>query len=270
MADVSAVTNHFPIVKEGFITALSSSITASTTVVPLNSVTGYDDGDTVVLVVDPTDELKKQVFTGVIDEAGVRVTGVKWTEGTNQAHASGATVVDYVTATDMSMNTKGILVQHKQTGAHSDITADSITIDGALLSGAMTVWTPTWANLTVGNGTVNAYYKQIGKIVHFWVQFIYGSTSSIAVAPNPTFTLPVNCVDNGNSTTFITPFGRGDNRFTAFDISTGNTNASSLYMAMNAFDGTFNKARIYNFSDTLPFTWAAGDILSLSGWYEAV
>lgn len=45
---------------------------------------------------------------------------------------------------------------------------------------AWTTWTPTRNNITVGNGTEKAYYKQIGKTVFARYVFICGSTSSIA------------------------------------------------------------------------------------------
>jgi hypothetical protein len=50
-------------------------------------------------------------------------------------------------------------------------------------------WTPTWANLTAGNGTNASTYRQIGTTVFYNVLFTLGSTSS--VGSNPTFTFPV-------------------------------------------------------------------------------
>lgn len=128
MPTLTSVTKFFPSAKEGFTTTLASTISSKTTTVPLNSVTGYTNGDTIVLVVDPGNS-SKQVFTGVVDTSGVQITGVVWTEDTNVTHTAGATVVDYVTATHIAMTTKGLLVEHKQTGAHKDVTADSLTIN---------------------------------------------------------------------------------------------------------------------------------------------
>lgn len=116
MPTISSVISYFPSAKEGFTTTLSSSIASGAATVPLNSVAGYTNGDTVVLVVEPTSSTAKQAFTGVVDTSGVQITSVVWTEGTNGTHASGATVVDYVTATHMSMLTKGLLVSHNQDG----------------------------------------------------------------------------------------------------------------------------------------------------------
>ena len=122
MATVSSVIKHFPSAEEGFTTQLASSISSGATTVPLNSVSGYANGEVVAFVVDPTDASKKQAFTGTVDTAGVQITNVVWTEGSNQTHTAGvqitnvvwtegsnqthtagATVVDYATATHISI-----------------------------------------------------------------------------------------------------------------------------------------------------------------------
>lgn len=163
--DVSAVVNHFPVAENGFTTTLASTITSGATTVPLNSVAGYANGDIAVFVVDPSDASKKQTFTGVIDTSGVQVTGVKWTAGTNQVHSGGATVVDYVTATHMSMMTKGLMNEHLQTGAHGAVTATSLAVSGTTsLTGALTIksydgWintADTWVYASATSFTISA------------------------------------------------------------------------------------------------------------------
>jgi len=110
-------TNFFPSAENGFTTTTSGSVSSGAATVGLNSVAGYTNGEVVALVIDPTDATKKQTFTGVVDTAGSQITSVVWTAGTNQTHALGATVVDYATATHISMMTKGILQFAEQTGA---------------------------------------------------------------------------------------------------------------------------------------------------------
>jgi len=105
----SLTSNFFPEAENGFTTTTAGSVSSGATTVTLNSVSGYTNGAVAVFVIDPTDATKKQTFTGVIDTAGVQVTNVVWTAGTNQTHALGATVVDYATATHISMVTKGLL-----------------------------------------------------------------------------------------------------------------------------------------------------------------
>lgn len=108
MATVTSVTKHFATAKEGFTTTLASTIASGAATVPLNSVTGYSNGEVVALVIEPTSTTAKQVFTGTVDTAGVQITGVVWTEGTNQTHNAGVTVVDYWTATHQAMMVKGL------------------------------------------------------------------------------------------------------------------------------------------------------------------
>lgn len=132
MANVSSVVKHFPSAKEGFVTTLASTISSGAATVPLNSVTGYNNGDVAVLIVEPGSASAKQAVTGTVDTSGVQLTNCVWTEGTNQTHNAGSTVVDYVAATHMSMVSKGLLVEHDQDGGHSDITADSIVVSGSV------------------------------------------------------------------------------------------------------------------------------------------
>lgn len=121
---VTAVTKHFPVAQNGFTTTLASTISSGAVTVPLNGIAGYTNGDTVVLVIDPTGATK-QTFTGVVDTAGVQITGVVWTAGTNVTHAGGATVVDYETATHWAMVAKGLLRDHNQSGYHKTIHDDN-------------------------------------------------------------------------------------------------------------------------------------------------
>lgn len=142
---VSSVTNHFPSAENGFGTTTTSSITSGDTTVYLASLDGYDNGEVVVFIVDPADSAKKQTFTGVVNTAGLSITSVVWTAGTNQNHALGATVVDYATATHISMISKGLAVAHNQNGTHKtsmvlvtpkvdtigeNTPANGVTIDG--------------------------------------------------------------------------------------------------------------------------------------------
>ena len=43
---------------------------------------------------------------------------------------------------------------------------------------AWTSYSPTLTNLTIGNGTLTASYKLIGKTLHIRITFVYGSTTS--------------------------------------------------------------------------------------------
>lgn len=132
--NVSSVVSHFPDAENGFTTTTSGSVSSGATTVGLNSVAGYTNGMPVVMVIDPSNS-KKQTFTGIMDTSGSQVTSVVWTAGTNVAHDSGATVVDYATATHMAMVSKGILVEHSQSGVHAKETITSRTEDTSPVTG---------------------------------------------------------------------------------------------------------------------------------------
>lgn len=133
-------------------------------------------------------------------------------------------------------------------------------------------WTPTWTNLTVGNGTVDAKYIQIGKAVFFRVKVFFGSTTSIAGAIR--FTTPVTAIDyNSGSTT--TNYSAIPGTVLCKDDSAG-----TIYSGPSLFydTGSFT-ADIYNVGSTyptaaaitssVPFTWATNDVLAVTGSYEA-
>ena len=203
MSNVTAVLSHFSTSNEGFQTTIPTPVTAGAITVPLASTTGLVNGTIFVGIIEPT-TVKQQVFTGTVDIAGTMITGVVWTRGTNVDHAAGVTIVDYVTGTDHNMATKGILVQHTQTGAHGAVVAASVSTPSLTVSSSVSMpnssvfvvpanlfagtgtswtwqdWTPTYSGMTVGNGTVLARYCQIGKTVVGTWQWTLGTTSNIA------------------------------------------------------------------------------------------
>lgn len=133
--------------------------------------------------------------------------------------------------------------------------------------GAWASWTPTWTNLTVGNGTVVARYDQLGKTVHCRLSLVFGSTT--AITGGVIFSLPVTRAAYGG-TNGITPLGTA----TLFDTP----GAAYLGTVQNLSTTTariraLNAAGTYLSTDTLsatvPFTWAVGDEIAAEFVYEA-
>lgn len=126
-------SNYFPSPQSGFTTTTAGSTASGAATVSLNSVAGFTNGQIAVFVIEPTSTTAKQTFTGVIDTAGVQVTSVVWTAGTNQTHALGSTVVDYAAATHIAMITKGILAAGiTQAGGMGAISPTSVTSPGTV------------------------------------------------------------------------------------------------------------------------------------------
>lgn len=120
-------------------------------------------------------------------------------------------------------------------------------------------FTPSWANVTVGNGTSTGYYCQIGKTVFFRASFTMGTTSSISGAV--TLTLPVAIANYPNYTLIgnCTMFN-GSSAYLGF-IHKGGTIYSQLTNATYSTQETIDA--------THPFTWANTHYFSVTGAYEA-
>ena len=138
----------------------------------------------------------------------------------------------------------------------------------AAMQAAWTPWTPTLANMTLGNGTVTAKFRQIGKLVHARFSFVLGSTSTVGTAP--TFTLPVTrAALPGTATLF--PLGL----LTAYDLSatTGYNgfvdNSSTTTTGLRIANASGTYLTFAAVTATIPFTWATGDEIHTEFFYEA-
>lgn len=280
---VASVVNHFPSAENGFTTTLASTIASGATTVPLNSVAGYANGEIAVFVVDPSDASKKQTFTGVIDTSGVQVTGVVWTAGTNQTHAGGATVVDYATATHISMMTKGILVHADQDGTLKSgavdvaaVLADGVVTPAKLTSGTGSSWdwqsyvpvlSGTGGSPTLGNGSIAGQFAQIGKTVLFKIKITAGSTTAFGSSIT-TVSLPVTA----NSTSFDARTLCGTLEF--FDTSAPGAYWGTVAIATSTTIDLYvdNTATAYrqpsNITTAVPTAVGAGDIIRITGLVE--
>lgn len=134
---------------------------------------------------------------------------------------------------------------------------------------AWTSWTPTWTNLTVGNGTVTAKYQQIGKTAFFRVAVVFGSTTTVD-ALNVMLTLPVNRAAFAGSD-FHQVLGQArykdasGNPCEGFVLATDVV--SKVLPAYYSVSGSLLTG--LGLSATAPFTWATGDEIHLQFNYEA-
>ena len=128
--------------------------------------------------------------------------------------------------------------------------------------GTATAFTPTWTNLTVGDGTVTANYWQINELVFWKVELIWGTTTSASgnveidypVAGGSTFSNAVGGsvqFDDNNSTDF-------------FGVLYRNNTARARIVALNVA-GTY--ATQTAMTATVPFTWTSTDRLLIEDWY---
>jgi hypothetical protein len=136
-------------------------------------------------------------------------------------------------------------------------------VELAPFSAAWTSWTPTWTNLTVGNGILTARYVKVGKFVAFNLQLVFGSTTAITgtdvSASVPVSQAAANGVFSGSGLFLDT----GTAVIPAFvEISGG-----QIYMRGIRTDATYASWALL--TTTVPFTWTTNDAIRASGIYEA-
>jgi hypothetical protein len=145
------------------------------------------------------------------------------------------------------------------------LTADSTAATGlawaTAASGAFTfaAYTPTYSNITVGNGTVTARYGQSGKFVTVNWKFVLGSTSSIGAGP--TISLPVTATNsNAVGIGYILDAGTAEYVVLVRNESTTTIKMLTVPNGSNIASGL---------SSTFPITWATNDEIRLTIVYEA-
>ena len=152
---------------------------AVATTSPLTTVPSvFQDGDAIEFIVDrvsltgaKTPSLEETIV-GTVSGTNV-VDCDRGVEGTAQEHAAGAVVEIKLTADMWNRMLEGLLEEHGLDGAHTDITADSATIEGILLNASMlnSGWIPILETLTYKDadeiyfsGDVTAKYQKSDKL----------------------------------------------------------------------------------------------------------
>lgn len=158
----------------------------------------------------------------------------------------------------------------------SDYTVANAAISAVYYSKAATplsfpqwfTWSPTWTNVTVGNGTVSAKFIMLGKAVIFRCSLVFGSTTSISATPQ--FSLPITSValvDSAGVETMGTAkySDAGTAQYVASLKQNSTTkaqiDATGVSGALVRDDSVTNA--------TAPFTWTTNDAIHTRGTYEA-
>lgn len=251
-------------------TTLSSDINDTDTDIPLDSVPTASEG---FLVIEPSSADNREViyYTSKTSIKVVCPSGAGNGRGydgtTGVSHSAGVQVISAPVAA---------MFEALQDG--SAISAGAIT-PNKLLASTGTTWawqnfTPSFTNWTIGTGGsagTTAKYIQIGKTVFYRITTTLG-TSGQSVGSNVTFQLPVAAVSGLLGADNIFPVGEvhlqdagtasywGSARINNADLRTAQilvNNTSTTYQTGGAL------------SSTIPHTWAAGDSLTIRGFYEA-
>jgi len=142
--------------------------------------------------------------------------------------------------------------------------ANSSASTGIEWAGSYTTFTPTYTNLTVGNGTNEGRYLRVGNTVHVTQKLVFGSTTSIT--GNVSLSFPISTITNTNIANL------GGVHFldagVALYIGTVQQNdATSFYLTTPTTTGTYLVGNDL-LNATRPFTWSTGDGFYLTYTYE--
>lgn len=132
-------------------------------------------------------------------------------------------------------------------------------------NGAWRSYTPTYSNITVGNGTVTSRYMRIGRMITYKWQFSLGSTS--AIGTNPTFAVPVTAAAQGELDMNVCRF-TDNSPFTRYMGWAVGATTSTVEIGQIDISGLSTTLRT-SITATSPFTWASGDSIFVTGTYEA-
>lgn len=127
-------------------------------------------------------------------------------------------------------------------------------------------WTPTYVNLTIGNGVVVSRYIQLGDDVRGYFHFTLGDSSSVGTTP--TISTPVTAsasyvlINNWIGGAMLNDSG-SEGIIGSVRLETVDT-----MQAVSAFV-TGTHIRHAGITSTSPFTWTTGDSINFSFGFEA-
>jgi hypothetical protein len=130
--------------------------------------------------------------------------------------------------------------------------------------GEYTAYTPTFVNLTVGNGTIEFRFGRVQNFIHVLGKITFGSTT--AITGSITVTYPVTAAANITGQQIglarLVDSGAG----VVFGIVNGNNTTTA---SLSSYQPSGSLLLGASFSSTSPFTWANTDIIFANFVYEA-
>lgn len=132
--------------------------------------------------------------------------------------------------------------------------------------GAWDTWTPTWSNFTPSTSTIVAKYTRGGRTIHWRLSITLAGSFSVG---DIRFSPPVNTAADYPTGSFGHRAGDG----VLLDAATNHYEAFVNLQGVDTFRilnrSSASPLTLQVLSSTVPFTWAAGDIISVDGSYEA-
>tara|TARA_R110002096_G_C14649938_1_gene726363 strand:+ start:3896 stop:4540 length:645 start_codon:yes stop_codon:yes gene_type:complete len=135
-------------------------------------------------------------------------------------------------------------------------------------------WTPAWTNVTVGNGTLTAFYQRNVDLVSVQVKLVFGSTT--AFTGSIQMSLPIAPTDTDEAVNTLSGYARA--------ASTGSGTTPISFKKLGSSAGaarTLQIVEVYTSGSevrwandyaavdaTHPFTWATTDVFVFGGTYR--
>jgi hypothetical protein len=129
--------------------------------------------------------------------------------------------------------------------------------------GTFTSFTPTWNNVTVGNGTSTGAYTTVGDFVYGYASLTLGSTSSITGNVNLVFPVTFSAPDE-HYQSLCRYIDTGTASYGGFGVAVSST--SSIYLTAGTASGTYLGEA--NVNSTVPFTWVNTDKILVNFTYR--
>lgn len=262
-------TNVFTI-KDGSLTLQNTSSATKQAIFSLASITAgqtrtltIPDASLTIVGTTTTQTLTNKTLTspvingGTIDNSTVTVDTI-----------SGHTSATIVTIASLQISS-GVLNTANAVTATS--IADAAVTPAKLIAGTgsgwtWAAWTPSWTNITVGNGTSTGYYIQTGKTINYWAKLTFGTTTAVTGAPYVSFPVTTSAhYDYSQVTGFISYKDVSAVSFFKGECFWDTTGRQALYHILT--NGTY--ASFEASSSSAPFTFATGDIIGITGSFEA-
>lgn len=143
--------------------------------------------------------------------------------------------------------------------------ADSVRDVVDSLEAGWTAFAPAWTasvtNPVLGNGVLTGRYKRIGRTVHFTITLSPGSTTTFG-SGTYLFSLPFAAVNMNDPRVFPALIFDTSGPVRRGAMGTLNTTTTILLL-----DAASTGSGIV--SNTVPWVWANGDTIRISGTYEA-
>jgi hypothetical protein len=184
--------------------------------------------------------------------------------------------ITYPTSLDVFTNptAASLLTSPNHAQQHSDINDAVEALEakvaiGNTVLGTYTAYTPTFTNLTVGNGTLAAQYCTVNKFVHAFGSLTFGSTTAFAgtaIMTLPVLTVAAEMGATGMVFGFVTYINSATGAVVKGTASSYSP-ATGLVFWVATTSGSYEGQTVP--TATIPHTWATGDIIRWNINYKA-